>query len=102
MLRDVGAIEVGDSGLDGDLAVDLSQSAGGGLGLRKLVFKVAFVEQLLPLEVVRLDEIAVDQPNSADSGPRQKGSPHASQSADSDNGDARIRQFLLGFLAEEA
>ena len=46
-----------------DRAVDLPELPRGGLGLGQVVGDVVLVEEDLALEVVRLDEVAVDDPD---------------------------------------
>ena len=54
-----------------DRAVDRPELPRGGLGLGQVVGDVFLVEQDLPLQVVGLDEVAVDDPEVAHAGPRQ-------------------------------
>ena len=63
-MLDVGVVDVGNDGLDGDGGVDPGQLAAGGLGLGQVVGDVLLVEQRLPLQVVQLDEVAVDDPQT--------------------------------------
>ncbi len=99
-LHDVGAVDVGDDRLDRDRRVDLPQLARGGLGLGQVVRHVGLVEQHLPLEVARLDEVAVDDADEADAGADQGVGQHGAERAAAAERDARREQLLLPGLAD--
>src|SRR5262249_3709722 len=98
--EDVGAVDVGDDGIDVDTGVDGGQFAGGGLGLGQVLGHVVFVEQHLPLQVARLDEIAVDQPQMADAGANQSVGQHRAQRATAAQRHTRIEQTPLTVFAD--
>ena len=74
-VEDIGVVDVGDDRLDRDRAVDRPELARGGLGLGQVVGDVVLVEQDLALEVVGLDEVAVDDPDRSRRRPAPGGWP---------------------------
>src|SRR5262249_4609183 len=99
-LDDVGAIDVGDDRLDSDLGVDLPQLASRGLRLGQVRRHVGFIKQYLALEVMRLDEIAVDDAQVTDTGPYQGVGQHGAQSAAATECDAAIAEPDLALGAD--
>ena len=83
-----------------DLRVDRPQLARGGLGLGQVVGDVVLVEEHLPLEVVRLDEVAVDDPDVADAGADQVVGQHGAERPAAAERDAAGQQPALARLAE--
>ena len=67
------------TGSIGDRAVDPPELPRGGLGLGQVVGDVLLVEEDLALEVVRLDEVAVDDPDVADPRARQVVGQHGAE-----------------------
>ena len=65
---DVGVGDVGDDRLDGDGGVDEAELVGGGDGFGEGGGDVGFVVEELPLQIVELDEVAVDDADEADAG----------------------------------
>ena len=80
-VEDVGVVDVGDDRLDLDRAVDQPQLPRGGLGLGEIVGDVLLVEEDLALEVVGLDEVAVDDADATRRRPAPGGWPAPCPSA---------------------
>ena len=76
------------------------QLARGGLGLGQVVGDVVLVEQHLPLEVVRLDEVAVDDADEADAGADQVVGQHGAERTAAAQRDAAVEQLLLARFAD--
>jgi hypothetical protein len=93
-------VDVGDDRLDLDRAVDPAELARGGLGLGEVVGDVLLVEEDLPLEVVRLDEVAVDEPDVADPGADEVVRQHGAERPAAAEGDAAGHQPALARLAQ--
>ena len=77
-----------------------AELARGGLGLGQVVGDVVLVEEDLPLEVVRLDEVAVDEPDVADAGADQGVGQHGAERPAAAERDAAGQQPALARLAE--
>ena len=99
-LLDVGGREVGDLGLDDDVAVEGGDLAGGGDGLGQRLGGVGFVEQGLALQVAGLDVVAVDDAQGADAGARQQAGSGRAGGAAAHNGNPGRPQALLSFGAD--
>ena len=101
--EDVGAVDVGDDRLDRrprELIRRSLRAAASALG--RLRGDVVFVEEHLPLEIVRLDEVAVDEAQMADAGADQRVGQHGAQRTAADEGDAAVQQPPLAFFADAA
>ncbi len=72
-------IDVRHDRFDDDRAVDASELFGSGDGLGQTRLDVGLVEEHLPLQIAQLDEITVDDPQSADAGPDQRVRQYAPQ-----------------------
>ena len=92
MLR---AVDVGDDRLDVHAGIDRGQLAGGGFRLGQVLCHVVFVEEHLPLQVVRFDEVAIDQAQMADAGPHQRVGQHGAERSAAAQGDVAISELLL-------
>ena len=99
-VQDVVGGDVGHDALDGDLRVDAAQLAPRGLGLGQAVGDVLLVEEPLALQVVQLDEVAVDDAQMADAAPRQVVGDHRAGRAAADQHDGRVQQPALAGLAQ--
>ncbi len=53
--------QVGDHRFDDDFGIDLPQLVGGGNCLRQAVGDILFVVENLPLQIVELEKVAVDE-----------------------------------------
>ena len=98
-VEDVGVVDVGDDRLDRRSAVDLPELPRGGLGLGQVVGDVLLVEEDLALEVVGLDEVAVDDPEMADAGAGQVVGQHGPERPAAAERDPARHQARAG-LAE--
>ena len=58
-------VSVGDKRLDVDLRVYATKLAGGGFGLGEVLGDIIFIEEHLSLEVAQLDEVAINELESA-------------------------------------
>lgn len=92
--------EIGDNSENSDIAVDGAELSLGSDGFGKRGAGVLLVEQSLALEVGRLDEVAIDDGDLANSGPDKKVGCGGPNRAATDNGNARSEQTTLTFLAE--
>ena len=72
----------------------------GGLGFRHVVRYVGFVEQHLPLEVTRFDEVAVDDADMPDSRTHEIISEDRTERADSAERHAAIHDAFLARFAD--
>jgi len=94
---DVGGDEVGDVGMDDDGGVEERDLAACGFGFGEGFAGVCFVEEDLALEVGGLDEVAVDEGESADAGAGEEGCGCGSGGSDADDGDVGgCEQLLAG------
>lgn len=78
-------IDVRDVGFDFDFRVNRAQVIGGGDRLWQPILGVAFSKHGLPLEIGRLHEIAIDDPQPSNTGAAQCLSLRRSQRAAADN-----------------
>ena len=99
-VEDVGVVDVGDDRLDRHRRVDLPELPRGGLGLGQVGGDVVLVEEDLPLEVVGLDEVAVDDPDVPDPGPDQVVGQHGPQGPAPADRHPRGHQLALAGLAQ--
>ena len=83
-----------------DRAVDLPELPRGGLGLGQVVGDVLLVEEDLALEVVRLDEVAVDDPDVADARADQVVGQHGPERPAAADRDPAGHQLALAGLAQ--
>ena len=79
--EDVGPIDVGDDRLDVNRRVDGREFSRGGLGLGQVLGDVLLVEEHLPLQVGRFDEVAIDDADMADAGANQGVGQHGAEGA---------------------
>ena len=93
-------VEVGDDRLDLDRAVDQPQLPRGGLGLGQVVADVLLVEEDLPLEVVGLDEVAVDDPEVPDARADQVIGQHGPECTAAAERDPAFQQGALAGFAQ--
>src|SRR5208282_2238338 len=87
-------------GLDLDRAVDQPELPRRGLCLGEIVPDVLLVEEDLPLQVVGLDEITVDDSQAAHSGPRQVVGQHGPERTAAAERDLAREQGTLAGLAQ--
>jgi hypothetical protein len=85
--------------LDFDFGIDFAQVIGSGDGLRQTLFGVTFREHRLPLEIGRLDEIAIHDAQVAHTRTRQRFSMGRTQRAATDNQYSCGKQPSLPFFA---
>ena len=83
-----------------DRAVDQAELPRGGLGLGKVVGDVLLVEEDLALEVVRLDEVAVDDPDPTDPRADQVIRQHGAERPAAADRDAAGQELALARLAQ--
>jgi len=60
--EDIARRDIGDDRLDFNRTIDLPQLFGSGHGFRQRGGNVGFVVEHLPLQIVELEEVAIDQP----------------------------------------
>ena len=97
---DVVGYEIGDVGVDLDVAVEACDLSPCGLCLRSGGGGIGLVKENLTLQVALLDEIAVDEDEGADTGSgKQCGRGRAGGTA-ADDGDCGAGEALLSFLTD--
>ena len=99
-LRDVEVRDIGNDRLDFDFGIDAAQFVGGGDGLGQPVGHVLLVVQHLALQVVELDEVAIDDPHEADAGANERFSHHRAQRPATAHQRPGRRQPPLPFFAQ--
>jgi len=67
-IRGVRGREIGDDSFHADAGVDGAQATLGGDGFRQRIARVRFLKESLPLQIRRLDKIAVDDPQMSQAG----------------------------------
>ena len=97
--EDVARFNVGDDRLDFDRAVDLSQFLRRRHGFGECRGDIGLVVQHLPLQIVQLQEIAIDDSQLADTGPRKGVGNHTSQRAAAADERTAGSQSTLPFFA---
>ena len=83
-----------------DRAVDRAELPRGGLGLGQVLGDVVLVEENLALEVVRLDEVAIDDPDAADPGADEVVGQHGAERTATADRHPACKQLPLARLAE--
>ena len=83
-----------------DRAVDRPELARGRLGLGQVLGDVVLVEKDLPLQVVGLDEVAVDDAERADAGPGEVVGQHGAERTAAAERDPALHECTLAGLAE--
>ena len=91
----VGRGQIGDVGCDSGFGVDLGEAAAGSFGLGQGFSGVLFGEEHLTLEVGGLDEVAVDDGEVADAGPREQTGGSGSGGSAADEGNVSGGELLL-------
>ena len=92
---DVRVIDIGDDRFDFDLGIDLRQPILGRDRLGQAGGHVVLVVEHLPLQVVQLQEVAIDDPQLADAGPGQRVGDHRAERPAADDQRPRSQQLLL-------
>ena len=92
--------DVGDDRLDGDGRVDEAQLVGGGDGFGERGGDVLFVVEELPLEIVELDEVAIDDADEADAGADESAGDDGAEGAAAADERAAGGESLLPCFAE--
>ena len=96
---DIGVVDVGDDGFDGDTGIDLPNTRSGRHGLWQALYSIGFFEKGLSLKVCKLYEIAINDPQVADTGAREHLRVGCSESSAAHDQNAGIKQSLLPVAA---
>jgi len=94
-IGDVGGNKIGDVGVDGDTGIEEGDLAPRRLCLGEGFERVGLVEENLALKIGRLDKVAVDKGESADTSAGEQRGRGGSRSADADDGDMSRAEPLL-------
>ena len=96
----VARIEVVDDRRDLDARIDPRELAFGGFGFRHGVADVLLVVEHLTLKIRELDEVAIDEEQAPDAGPRERVGDRRAERAAADDRRGRVGEPALPRLAE--
>src|SRR5215469_308040 len=98
-LLGVTGYEVGDIRLDDDIGVCSREPPHGSDSFGQALFGVSFLEDNLPLQIVKFDVVTIDDAQLPDPSPDQERREHAAGRATADQSNARRTQVSLAFFA---